>query len=148
MYFQKVILDIAIIQTQDDVKATATIHDSASKELDILCKVHGGKHGGRSLKILNKRRSERVVCWPFLRLLSDERMKIWMKRWMNDFYNKSVITSSIDWETLCIWHHANCFILSQSILSYPVVQVLFWSLLGKWRNLRFQDLSIMCGLHI
>lgn len=55
MYFQKVILDVAIAQTQDDVKAIETIHALASKDLDILCKAHEGEHGGRSLKILKRK---------------------------------------------------------------------------------------------
>lgn len=54
MYFRKVILDVAIIQTQDDVKAIATIHDSASKDLDILCKAHGGEHENSEKKTDNR----------------------------------------------------------------------------------------------
>lgn len=55
MYFQKVILDVAITRTQDDVKAIETIHDPTSKDLDILCKAHEREHGGRSLKILKRK---------------------------------------------------------------------------------------------
>lgn len=46
------------------MKAIETIHDSVSKDLDILCKAQYGEHQGRSLKILKEVWKSSVLAIP------------------------------------------------------------------------------------